>query len=135
MEVDPNATANGPTNPAVLSPLSGTNEAIVNAMYPRQVRFEECHPPIFYAQPSNSNIRHILLVTQSERDQHETATSLTSSIPPALPPSQPSPCFGNNNNRNQSTSLYPSDDHVLMTLSPQSPCKPPANAPILSHYS
>ena len=69
MEVDPNATVIGPTNPPVLSPLSGTNKAIVKAMYPRKVWFEERHPPIFYAQPSNSNIRHIILVTQPERDQ------------------------------------------------------------------
>ena len=128
MEIDLNVTANGPTNPPVLSPWPGTNKAIVHAMYPRQVWFEEHQPSIFYAPPSNSNIRHIPLVNQPERD-------LPSSILSALPPSQPSPCVGNNNNLNPSTSLYLSDGHVSMMLSPQSPHEPPVNAPSLPSAS
>ena len=122
MEFNPNATANGPTNPPVPLPLSVTNKAIVNAMYLRQVRFEERHPPDFYTLPPNSNIRHIPLGPQPERD-------LPSSIPSALPISRPSPCVGINNNPNPSTSLDPSDGHVYMTLSPQSLSKPATNTP------
>ena len=114
MDVDPNATANGPTNPPVPLPpvplpLSITNEAIVNAMYPRQVRFEERHPPNFYTPPPISNIGHIPLVTQPERD-------LPSSSPSALPLSRPSPWIGIHNNLNPSTSHDPSDGHVFVTL-------------------
>ena len=43
--------ANCGNNPPVSSPVAGTNEAIVDVMYPRQVRFEERHPPIFYTEP------------------------------------------------------------------------------------